>query len=104
MCYIQVLRTLSQQFHSLSQETFRTKMWPKIKKLLVLAPELGFLHKKPPIHCYREDSIKPPGAYLSEAILQVGAYLNGSLLNLQVPGPAMHNVLCCFLHSQIGIS
>ena len=44
VCYIQVLRTLSRQFSSLNfEETFRNKMWLKIKKHVVLGRELGFL-------------------------------------------------------------
>ena len=56
----------------------------------------------------RKDSIKPPGAYLSEPILRVGsirgeAYSKGGLLNLQVLRAAKHN-LYYFLHSQIAFS
>ena len=33
------------------------------------------------------------GAYWSETILRVGAYCKEGLLNLQVLGPAKHNIL-----------
>ena len=46
-CYIHLLRTLSKQFISLNYEisykNFRTETWQKVKKLLVLGLELGFL-------------------------------------------------------------
>ena len=42
---------------------------------------------------YCKGSIKPPGANLSETILQVGAYSKGALLSPQVlgsTGPGIH--------------
>ena len=83
-----------------------------LKNLKLECSHLGmYLRNLLELVWYSKDSIKPPGAYLSETILWVGAYSKGAyskgayskgayskgaLLNVTALGSAKHNILCYF--------